>query len=398
MSSFPPPILPKALPPGGKIALLSPSGRINALIPGPVARAEALLRSLGYTVTAIFSNPGETANPAASDDVDPIDASVRNRLAELRAAFADPTVDMILCTLGGSTLTELVPYLVEDSSLHALVRENPKIVVGYSDITVLHWCLRALTGLRTFYGPCASSELGGDVTTTPSSIASFSPSTSVPEDPAEGDAYLHEFHLATLLQTISRPGRPLGPVPRSRFYAPLIPSYFFFPPSTPPAGTRALLPSPAWTWLRPGRAEGRLFGGCLTVVSRIQGIPRITPDWRGRILFLESATGEGDQAKGNPLGRVRQAVADLAARGVFDELAGLVVGRPYGYNTERERAEYAAVFRGLLCYGRLAGRKFPILMNVDVSHTSPKVTLPMDALAVLDSDKDEFAITEAAVV
>ncbi|KZL68955.1 peptidase u61 ld-carboxypeptidase a protein [Colletotrichum incanum] len=398
MSSFPPPILPKALPPGGKIALLSPSGRINALIPGPVARAEALLRSLGYTVTTIFSNSGETSNPAVSDDVDPIDASIRNRLAELRAAFADPTIDMILCTLGGSTLTELIPYLVEDSSLHALVRENPKIVVGYSDITVLHWCLRALTGLRTFYGPCAHSELGGDVTCTPSSISSFSPSASVPQDPAEGDVYIHEFHLATLLQTISRPDQPLGPIPRSRFYAPLAPSYFFFPPSPPPANTRALLPSPAWTWLRPGRAEGRLFGGCLTVVSRIQGIPRITPDWRGRILFLESATGEGDQAKGNPLGRVRQAVADLAARGVFDELAGLVIGRPYGYNTEKERAEYAAVFRGLLCYGRLADRKFPILMNVDVSHTSPKVTLPMDALAVLDSDKDEFAITEAAVV
>ncbi|GKT40021.1 putative cardiolipin-specific deacylase, mitochondrial [Colletotrichum spaethianum] len=368
-------------------------------MPATVARAEALLRSLGYTVTTIFSNPGESSDPTASDDdAGPIDASIRNRLAELRAAFADPTIDMVLCTCGGSTLTELIPYLVEDAPLHALVRANPKILIGYSDITVLHWCLRALTGLRTFYGPCASTELGGDVASTPSSVSSFSPSTSAPEDPAENDAYLHEFHLATLLQTVSRPGQPLGPIPRSRFYAPLIPSDFLPPASRPPADTRPLLPSPAWTWLRPGRAEGRLFGGCLTVVSRIQGIPRITPDWRGRILFLESAMAEGDLTKGNPLARVQQAVADLAARGVFDELAGLVIGRPYGYNTDKQRAEYAAVFRGLLCYGRLADRKFPILMNVDVGHTSPMVTLPMDALAVLDSDKDEFAITEAAVI
>ncbi|KAK6212923.1 LD-carboxypeptidase [Colletotrichum tabaci] len=401
MSSFPPPLFPKALPPGGKIALLSPSGRIKHIIPAPAKRAETLLRSLGYTVTTIFSNAGESssATAVAEDGVDPVDASIRNRLAELRAAFADPTVDMILCTLGGSTMTELIPYIVEDSSLHALVRENPKIVVGYSDITVLHWCLRALTGLRTFYGPCAFLELSGDATSTLSSVASFSPSTSVPQDPEEGDAYVQDFHLATLLQTISHPGQPLGPVPRSRFYAPLVPSYFFLPPSPlPPKNTRSLIPSPAWTWLRPGRAEGRLFGGCLTVVSRIQGIPRITPDWRGRILFLESATGEGDQAKGNPLGRVQQAVADLAARGVFDELGGLVIGRPYGYNTEKQRAEYAAVFRSLLCHGRLANRRFPILMNVDVSHTSPKVTLPMDALALLDSVKDEFAIIEAAVI
>ncbi|EFQ28766.1 LD-carboxypeptidase [Colletotrichum graminicola] len=397
MSSFPPPIIPKALRPGAKIAFLSPSGRIDPKVIAPLARAETLLRSLGYVVTNIYSEVGErtpSGGGGGGGAVDPVDASIRNRLAELRTAFADPTVDMIFCTVGGSTMTQLIPYLVEDVALHALVRANPKIVVGYSDITVLHWCLRALTGLRTFYGPCAALELGGEVDAaafTPASVSSFSPSASVPEDPAEGDAYVHEFHLATLLQAISHPGRPLGPVPRSRFYAPLIPSYFFPPPSPPPTNTRALLPSP-------GRAEGRLFGGCLTVVSRIQGIPRITPDWRGRILFLESATGEGDQTKGNPLGRVQQAVADLAARGVFDELAGLVIGRPYGYNTGKERARYAAAFRGLLCHGRLADRKFPILMNVDVSHTSPKVTLPMDALAVLDSDKNELAITEAAVL
>ncbi|KAK2045935.1 LD-carboxypeptidase [Colletotrichum somersetense] len=401
MSCFPPPIIPKALRPGAKIAFLSPSGRIDPEVVAPLARAETLLRSLGYTVTNIYSEAGERTSSGGGGGVDPIDASIRNRLAELRAAFADPTVDMIFCTVGGSTMTELIPYIVEDAALHALVRANPKLVVGYSDITVLHWCLRALTGLRTFYGPCAALELGGEVDAaafTPVSVSAFSPSASVPEDPAEGDVYVHEFQLATLFQAISHPGRPLGPVPRSRFYAPLIPAYFFPPPSPPPTNTRALLPSPAWTWLRPGRAEGRLFGGCLTVVSRIQGIPRISPDWRGRILFLESATGEGDQTKGNPLGRVQQAVADLAARGVFDELAGLVIGRPYGYNTEKERARYAAAFRGLLCHGRLADRRFPILMNVDVSHTSPKVTLPMDALAVLDSDKDEFAITEAAVL
>lgn len=150
--------------------------------------------------------------------------------------------------------------------------------------------------------------------------------------------------------------------------------------------------------LRPGCAEGRLFGGCLTVVARIQGIPRITPDWKGRILFLESAMAEGDLSKGNALGKVRQAVADIAAYVVFDEIAGLVIGRPYGYDSERARAEYAAVFRGLLCRGRLAGHQFPILMNVDIGHTAPMVTLPMDSLALLDSDRDEFAITEAAVI
>lgn len=391
----PGPILPRALPANAKIALISPSSRINNLLPSALARSVNLLTSLGHRVTTISITDGEDADTAAADG-HPIAASIANRLAELRAAFSDPSFSAVLCTAGGPTMTELVPHLVEDAELHALVRQNPKIVLGYSDITVLHWSLRALAGLRTVYGPCAVSELGETTTSTAESIGSFDAAAPEAGDKRTDDGYLQDFHLATLLAAVSHPHQPLGPVPRSKFYSPVVPAYFLT--ADAPATPRPLLPSPAWTWLRPGRAEGRLFGGCLTVVARIQGMPRITPDWRGRILFLESAVAEGDLSRGAPLARVRQAVADVAARGVFDEVAGLVVGRPYGYDSERARAAYAAVFRGLLCHGRLAGRRFPILMNVDVGHTAPMVTLPMDALAVMDSDRDEFAITEAAVI
>ncbi|KAF6844167.1 carboxypeptidase [Colletotrichum musicola] len=311
-------------------------------------------------------------------DGKPIAASIANRLAELRAAFSDPSFDAVLCTVGGPTMTELIPSLVEDAELHRLVRDNPKILIGYSDITVLHWTLQALTGLRTFYGPCPVSELGEAATSTPESLASFASRNAALETAASrrtDDGYLQDFHL---------------------FYAPVVPPYFLT--AMAPTNPRPLFPSPAWKWLRPGRAEGRLFGGCLTVVARIQGIPRITPDWKGRILFLESAMAESDLSKGNPLGKVRQAVADIAAHGVFDEIAGLVIGRPYDYVSERAREEYAAVFKGLLCRGRLAEHQFPILINVDIGHTAPMVTLPMDSLALLDSDRDEFAITEAAVI
>ncbi|KAL0936582.1 peptidase U61 LD-carboxypeptidase A protein [Colletotrichum truncatum] len=395
----PPPIIPKALPPNGKIAFISPSLRVNTIYPLALSRSVTLLESLGYSVTVIFINDGEDEDVVAGDGR-PIAASIENRLAELRAAFADPSFDAIFCTLGGPAMTELIPYLVRDTELHVAVARNPKIVVGYSDITVLHWSLRALTGLRTFYGPCPVSELADAVTSTRESLLRFSENENKAgangdEAKEVDDGYLQDFLLVNLLAAVSRPNEPIGPIPRSRFYAPLVPSFTSDPDATTP---RSLLPSPAWTWLRPGRAEGRIFGGCLTVVGRIQGIAEISPDWKGKIMFLESAQGEGDLAKGNPIGRVRQTVADLAARGVFDEVAGLVIGRPYGYNTERERAEYAAVFKGVLCHGRLAERRFPILMNVDVGHTSPLVTLPMDAMVVMDSETDKFAVTEAAVV
>ncbi|KAF9870016.1 LD-carboxypeptidase [Colletotrichum karsti] len=396
--SYPDPIIPKALPASAKIAFISPSLRINTVLPAPLARSIALFESLGHKVTTIFSNTGEDEDPVSSDGRS-VHASIANRLAELRAAFAGD-FDAVFCTIGGSTMTQLIPYLVEDAELLELVRKNPKIVVGYSDITVLHWSLRALTGLRTFYGPGPIAEFGEAPTSTRESVSRFL-SAAVDGNSGEttkdvDDGYLQDFHLAHLLSTISSPNTFPGPVPRSKYYAPLPASYFFTAPTeTTP---RALFPTPPWIWLRPGRAEGRLFGGCLTVVSRIQGIPRITPDWRGKVLFLESAMAEGDLTKGNPLERVTQAVADLAARGVFDEISGLVIGRPHGYDSERARAEYAASFTGLLCHGRFAKRPFPILMNVDTGHTSPLVTLPMDAMAVLDSERDEFAIAETVVV
>ncbi|KAG7058757.1 hypothetical protein JMJ77_0006128 [Colletotrichum scovillei] len=402
--SFPPPLIPKSLPPNAKIALISPSFRVNTLVPTALARAQTLLSSLGYAVTTIFQPDSEDLDPVLTAG-EPIPAGIRNRLAELRAAFADPTVDMVLCTVGGSTATELIPYLVADVEIQRLIKENPKIFVGYSDITVLHWSLRALTGLRTFYGPCAVSELGEAVTSTPASVSSFDFSQEYTEsNKTEDDGYLQDFHLAHLLQTLSTPTTTTTttpiPIPRSTYYAPITCPYFLSPSTRTSTTPRALLPSPPWTWLRRGpRTQGRLFGGCLTVVARIQGIAHISPSWKDKIMFLESATAEADMTKGNPLARIRSAFADLAARGVFDEIAGLVVGRAYGYNTERERAEYAAVIQGLLCKGRLgASTSFPILMNVDFGHTAPIVTLPMDALAVLDSEKDEFSIAEAVVV
>jgi muramoyltetrapeptide carboxypeptidase LdcA involved in peptidoglycan recycling len=130
---------------------------------------------------------------------------------------------------------------------------------------------------------------------------------------------------------------------------------------------------------------------------RLGGVKHIAPDWRGRIVFLETAMGD-DDVSGNPIYRVKAALADLIAQGVFDEAAGLVVGRPFGYHSTEMQQQYIAAIRELFCEGRMAQTPFPILFNVDFGHTTPMVTLPYDALAVLDSETDSFTITESGVV
>lgn len=363
---MPPTILPPALEPGATIAFVSPSARLNNILPNALARAKDLFTAQGYQVRELFT-----------PDTD-IQSSISNRLSELRTAFTDPSISAVVCTIGGPSFTELLPALLADTELHAAIRANPKVVVGYSDITGLHWFLHATTGLRTFYGPGPLPEL-------------CEPRAGPADEVAHEDSAL-AFCTRHLLRAITDPS-PIGDVARSPTYAPDVSPVFKEPESL---ARPRLAPTGGWSWLRPGRAEGRLFGGCLTVMARLGGVRGVVPDWRGRIVFFETALGD-DGVSGNPLGRVRAGVADLIAQGVFDDAAGLVVGRPFGYDSPKARAQYAGVITGLLCEGRLAEKKFPILFNVDIGHTTPMVTLPFDALAVLDSEKDQFAILDSAL-
>ncbi|KAG8161070.1 hypothetical protein KVR01_009334 [Diaporthe batatas] len=361
---MPSPIVPPPLQPGQTIAFVSPSARVNTTFPAALERAKALFTSQGYHVRELFTK--DTG----------IQSSIANRLAELRTALTDPTISAVVCTAGGTSFTELLPALLADADLHAAVRARPKVVVGWSDITGLHWLLHATAGLRTFYGPCALPALGEPAA----------------QDEAEHDGSALAFCLRHLLRAVTDPA-PLGGVARSPTYAPDPPAILADPASL---ARPRLAPSGGWAWLRPGRAQGRLFGGCLSVMARLGGVRGIAPDWRGRIVFFETALGE-DDASGPALDRVRAGLADLIAQGVFDDAAGVVVGRPFGYDSPAARARYAGVITALLCEGRLAGREFPILFNVDIGHTTPMVTLPFDALAVLDSERDQFSILDSAL-
>ncbi|KAL1853954.1 hypothetical protein Daus18300_011621 [Diaporthe australafricana] len=356
---MPTPVTPPALKPGATVAFISPSARLNERLPAVLSRATAVLSDQGYNVRIIFT-------PDTG-----IQSSITNRHAEIRSAFLDPSISAVICTIGGETFTQVLPTLIADEELCTHIRKNPKVVVGSSDMTGLHWFLYGLTGLRTFYGPSAIPELGT-------------------ADSIDDEGSPLSFCVKSLFAAIAKP-EPLGDIPCSPVYAPKAPAFFRDRNSVE---VQEVVPAPKWEWIRPGKAQGRLFGGCLTVVVRLNGIRAIAPDWRGRIVFLETSAGES-----RDLDLVRVGVADLIAQGVFEEAAGLVIGRPYGYDSEERLEKYAGVFKTLLCEGRLAGNKnqFPILFNVDIGHTTPMVTLPFDVLAELDSESDRFAILESGV-
>ncbi len=146
---------------------------------------------------------------------------VRARL--LNRAFADQSVDAILCARGGYGSLRILDKI----DYHA-IRKNPKIFVGFSDITALHLAIYKKTGLCTFHGPMA---------------ADF------------GTPYNRQY----LVQILSSK-RPFGPVK--------------FPKGHKPK------------FLRPGKASGPLLGGNLSLIAKLCGTP-LMPSFKGAILFLE---------------------------------------------------------------------------------------------------------------
>lgn len=365
-----PTVIPQALRPGDTIAFVSPSTRVNTSFAAPLLRAKSAVEALGFRVKVVWT-------PGSSPETTTISQSIKHRIAELREAFGDPDVTAIICTAGGTTATELLPALLGDEGLLRLIRENPKIFVGYSDITALHWTLAAAAGLRTFYGPTAVPELG-----------------EAPEPLA--------FTVRGLLRAVSEAGTvPLGALPQSVEYAPQLPDYILSSDTTSTA-RRALRPTPARRWLRGGAATGPLFGGFILMTIRLAGTSAVAPDWTGKIMFLETAMGESSAKTGYPLTQIQKCLGDLAAAGVFEKIEGLVFGRCFGHDSPEAMASLEKMVGEALAVGEegCAGRtkQFPILMHADFGHTSPMLTLPMGAMARLDASKDEFAILEPAVL
>lgn len=342
-------IIPKALHKGDTIALVSPSARFNHRLPIPHQRSKSFLEGQGYTVKDIFYDINTTS----------IRDAILQRCEELHEAFRDPEVRAVITTIGGTESNELLPYL--DFSI---IRANPKIFAGFSDITMLHFAISYETGLRTFYGPGSLTEFGEAPAPLPFTVN-------------------HLFHV---LQNAA--GKPVGPLPESPQY--VDGAVNFFKDNEATETPRELLAAPGWKWLRPGSAQGPIFGGCLTLVVRLSGT-RYWPSFKGKILILESPSGE-DADEPFPVYRARAAIADLVNTGIFQDIAGLVIGRSVNYD-EKMRKQYADIVTGLL-----EGTDFPILADVDIGHTAPMLTIPLNALAKLDSGNNEFSILEPGVV
>ena len=141
--SPPAPLLPRALEPGMTVALVAPSSHLFE--PERYRIAEEVVRSLGLEPRLAVHATDQRGYLAGTD---------ADRAADLNHAFSDPAIDAVWCLRGGYGALRILPLLDFEK-----IRSNPKVFLGYSDITALLNAIRQETGLITFHGPVAASNL-----------------------------------------------------------------------------------------------------------------------------------------------------------------------------------------------------------------------------------------------
>jgi len=319
-------VKPPRVRPGDTVAIVSPSAPAFGRFPHRGERGTVYLESLGLRVRPMRHAAGVDGWVSAPPEA---------RAADLHEAFADPEVAVVLCAIGGNHSNQVLPHLDFD-----LIRANPKIFQGYSDMTVLHWAIGQETGLSTFYGPALVPELG-----------------EFPEVLPLTDRFLRDAWFGA---------EPLRYEPATEWTDELLDWNRQLDLTRP----RALQRSAGWVTIRGGVAEGPLLGGCLeTICWHLEG-SAYWPEFGGAILMLESSEEMPSPA------HVDSYLTDLEQLGVLDSIAGLIYARPYGYS----EAEREALWRVLDAHVRC-----PTLADVDCGHADPMLTLPLRQRVELDA-------------
>ncbi len=334
-------LLAPALEPGDTIGIVSPSWFGGDAFLPRARRGIAQLERLGFQVRVAdyaFNNHGHVSDTA------------EHRASDLHAMFADPEVAAIIAAIGGDHSCHLLPLLDWN-----LIQDNPKVFMGFSDMTVLNLAIWSQTGLVTFNGPTLLTDWA--------------------EYPA-----MPAFSMNNARRAICTP-EPMGDLAPSGWW-----TEEFLDWATGEDTTRPRRQSPAtgWRWLRQGSAQGRLIGGCLESLQHLRGTPW-WPDLTGALLFLE--TSEERPSPEDVDGMLMY----YENMGAFDQIAGLIVARPYGYGDDDKARLHNVIVERTGKFG------FPVLADTDTGHTTPLQTLPIGCHAVLDSATNRFAITEAAV-
>jgi muramoyltetrapeptide carboxypeptidase len=312
---------PRALRNGDTVGLITPATHVAD--PDDLLKAERTLRYFGL-VPKFGRNVGKRDGYLAG--------TVAHRLEDLHAMFSDPEIRGVFTIRGGYGSAQLL-----DKIDYALIRNNPKIFVGYSDITAMHLAIQRHSRVVTFHGPVPLSAF---------------------------TEYTVEHFRKAVFGT-----EPLGTLRN-------------------PPETNELRPRHTVRTIRPGRARGQLVGGNLSLIAATMGTA-YEVDTKGKILFIEDV---GEQPY-----QIDRMLTNLRLAGKLQAAAGIV----FGECSDCAPRDYKPSFASTLSFGEvldqiLGDLTAPVLSGLTIGHTADQLTLPVGVTATLDATRGELIIEEAA--
>ncbi len=336
-------IIPKKLKKGDTITFISPSAGLAPFTMHRIEKAKAFFESEGYKVKM-------GKNSLKNDGY--VSASIEERVADIHDAFLDKDTACVICMIGGDHSNQLLKHID-----WRIIKKNPKIFLGYSDISVLHYAFNKKANLQTYYGPCMITQFG--------------------ENPKVFDYTWNSFKEFLTDESVTREHI-------------IKPSSFWTDDSSLNWFTKDDLKRPrkkfkndGYVWLEEGKAKARIIGGCIPSINHILG----TPYWvdpKNSIFFIDIPEGN-DLSHGYSLENLDSHLADLDNVNLFDNIKGLIIGRPYHYSP-KEQTKLISIIK------KYTKGRYPVLLNVNIGHADPIITLPIGSTVELDSGKDLFSI------
>ena len=312
----------KPLKTGDKVAIIAPSSATDLKA---VKHGEMKIKALGLAPLMF---------PTCYTNYGHLSASDEERAKDVNDAFKDETIKGIICLRGGygaSRILDLLDY--------EMIASNPKVFVGFSDITALHTVFNQICKMVTFHGPMASTNFAR-----------------VKNDKVEFDKYSSESLVKNIF-------------------------------TSEPAG---LYLNPNKEELKSfcsGKALGQLTGGNLTLLTAALG-SKYEIDTKDKILFIEEI--------GEPVYKLDRMLTSLALAGKFDACAGIILGS--FVKCEREKKAYEGgldlTFEEVV-ENTLVKYKKPIIYNFKAGHNFPQPTMALGTKVSMDADMKEVVFLES---
>lgn len=276
------------------------------------------------------------------------------RAKDLMDAFKDKSIKGIISAIGGSDTLMIEPYIDYD-----VIRNNPKIFMGYSDTTANHLMMNK-AGLVSYYGPALMTDFAEYVEMfeyTKNSVRDvlFEPSENYEMKKCKNWS---DDYIMWNIDNINKKRKLKKDI----------------------NGYEVLQGE--------GKVKGKLLGGCLDAFPIYSGTnvwPKLS-EWKDKILFVETS----EEFPSPDL--ITFYLYNLGFQGIFDVIKGIIVGKPM---LGKYYEEYKEVYKKVL--KKFNKENLPVMYNVNFGHAVPIGILPLGTEVTIDYDDKKIIFNEMTV-